>query len=965
MQRPIPPKQKEEYWSSDDEQEAKPLLNEDKAWLDHDNNQPLPPPAPEEPGMVETPPEPPRLPDILDQLIILIHDLEVAQSSVPHEQQYTSISRRLRIYTTVFTVFALSAVVVPTLLITLLKDLAYQHWDDYFAEQTTKIDLQKAIIANFEKQIVEKQQSYVNLFTPLFNLLSSFYESWRKSEHNCDGYSHYYDDIPLLDYATKFNPEFFCNIEDSAPDGCLDIAKGGCHALYKYSDDYEVYRKIFDSFNDWRATIGYKRDQKNKLIRLESDLANSTWLTRLNPAVVAPVAVVTGLFIIGGIIAAIKYRSTRVNHRKTQDAFYEVRNCAPYMLTPEMKTSMARLGIAVIPEMHIDELLEQVKATAAFYQQRRSRRLAFLSIFSERNHAATGLGLFIQHKIGKILLRNILEEVHLLQPKPRPVTTPAPMAEEPEPSPVPAPDMMVAVKKYKRPHRSDNMVHADDVDLQPLITAVRNKDHAFFMTWVERGYLLSWADHYTHKTLLEHLGEDGDMAGIEFVMQFYSRIAHVPMLKDAVKGAAAANQSIDFIFSLPHADLYYGQALEGARTGGNDVLRAQILARMGNVDVAAYIHDMARGAAITGDEVAISDYIASEEDYPDIHISILEGAATGGHDHIVEKYLRTYTRADDIRPYQVALNAAAAAGDAALVTRILFIYDECLGDRVTECLLVTEALETAAANGHVCLVQDMIARVKLLGLPHNGEASVLNTALLACLESQRYVVAKFLIQAGAELMYAISEENTKDWSDAAFIRMFRELGEPALCYQFASHYDLNTSSYDARKLLPLLLTAYKVHDSNDIDLEAYFGNKEHVRVTQPFNRLHNEIKNIILHTLISYLQSNCKVHEERASDLHDVISMMTSIESIYLLLQEELALLQGNSKKIPDVKSDSIFVRLAATPHSTGHGLFPQSSFLAYLEKCIEVFEGYRLLDEQVGAMLDNEAKYTPRRMLG
>jgi hypothetical protein len=619
---------------------------------------------------------------------------------------------------------------------------------------------------------------------------------------------------------------------------------------------------------------------------------------------------------------------------------------------PELKSFITNLDVNA---NEVNQVIAKLEQCARTVKVRRDARIAFLGIAHGKNKSH---GL---HDIFKQLDRNIkkhifkyaglipsLDEIaelsHEVQRQAH-IADPGPVIHKQTAD--------EAMQDYK-----SQTLHEHHVDLKPLIAAVKHRDAKYLSMWRDQGYQLTWRDQRTNKTLLEHLGEDCDLGSIKFVYSFYSIRSYPPDLSDAVKGAAAANRSFDMICAIPNYPRCVGSALQGARGGCHYDLLNRIQQEMGDVDFGEYKCDLARGAAIAGDEDALQGYLDSVADNSNILYPILEGLVSGRHDELVKKYLLLTADDNYLKHCLSVIAEASKIGNIKLIFEILFVINEQNMEEGFVRELVAEAIITASGNAQIALLHDMLAFAKLIGINLKDVNGPLHAALRVSITSHRFQTAKLLLSTGAKIDIAFDHYSTCYWSEAEFIRIFRGLDEPMLCLAFAKLYDSDIEDEDG-KIFPLLKYAYDMQGLNDDDFVKELSYMEPGKIKIEPDRYIAELKNNLLRHITDYLQSPCKRHGERAINLHDVIDMMTSIDSIYTVLMYELKLMQGATAQSGKAKNGSMFARLVAMPHSTSHGFFHHSfpDFIDMLEKCIATIKDYRFIPA-VNNILEQEERH-------
>lgn len=934
----LPPKEKEEV--SDTEasaQETERLLDdapaENRSLLDDFEI------------IVDTPP------DLHDQIAACIAYLEEIKLQMSDEVVTQSLTRKIRIYGTVGLIFAMAAVATPTLLFTLLKNVMYESWDDYAARMNPDIVyLRDKTIPFIQADVNRLTQEYRNTYSTYLTWLGDYYEAWRgnppadPTDLVCEE-SSVAKEKPLLDFAMLHGYNFFCEERERDKDShydlssaCWNIVNSGCQAAQQHrntTDAIELAKKAKETREADLAA--FKKLLADDLHQLES----STWLSRVNLRIALPVlgaSLVTIAICSWAAISAIRKSSATAKERKK---CYQLDDLVA--AESGVHALIQRLDIKITPEMSIDKLIRKLKKKAEYYKQRRDARVAFLCAGKKQKPGSLNDRFF---KECRHQLPFILKHAGLLPGGAATVTAPA-NAE---------PDGMteVFVEEPQRVNMDDDnyremKLRDDQVNLRPLMAAIRNRDTRFIMSWCEQGYLLSWPDHATHKTLLEHLGEEADFESMDFVIWFYKTYFQYPDMSDAVRGAAAANRSVDEIFAIKTSIRYCEEALQAAQQNGHYDLVSGISQKMIDNNIQGNINYAIRAAAINGNEAMFALYLEDIEAFPNAPAIILEGLVIGRQEQLVEKYLRLAV--EDPEEYQndldIIIYTAARSGNSDLVMKILSWHREASGDAAIEREITATALLAAAEHGQTVLLLDMMAHAIILGMDFESADSPLHAALNACLESQRYSAARMLIHQGAQLDIALVRENTRHWSDAKFMRMFRGIANPFLCFTFARVFDADAVDGE-RKIMPLLLLCYDLQNESEEKLAAVFETLTAEGVDVGLARITAEIKHFLLEELSGYMQQ--KGNDPRTNEIYEKICILESIESIYQLLTRELERCTAEKNRLPQ---PSRFARFA--------GLFHRQApdFSQTLEKCLSLIEAYRY-HPVIDDMLEKAGKQRP-----
>ena len=541
--------------------------------------------------------------------------------------------------------------------------------------------------------------------------------------------------------------------------------------------------------------------------------------------------------------------------------------------------------------------------------------------------------------------------------------------------------------------QSRKLVNGSHFDLEPVLLAVRQRNTAVLLKMVDQGYLPIWADHITHKTLQERLGEDGDIESIRFAHRFFSQFNFHTEIDDAFLGAAATNHSLEFLESISDLRDHTTTAVIGAAKGKHRKLIEELVNRNGYVNVAYTVF----GAAMAGDDgFASSQYLKAGSHHVFATELYLRGAALSGHAVIVERLL---TKDSD---YRIAMIAAAERGNAKLVAKIFSIHTCCrVGDKAALQTLIQTGLIAAARHGKTDLVLDFFARARLIGMDLN--VNTLPQALSDSLLTHRYAIAKLLLQHGASLQHVVPTD--REFSLPEMIRMFTAFADPELCYHIASVYD-RSEHRGTRQLLPVMKTVYGLDEFNfnDVELDLYINNKPLVTwlishkhgnilpkdllaflgsyltmpphvASQSMQLNQHQIKNfmeklqqhqsqpVITRTLVEpcpdpvtveikrkisaeleqFIQSSDSNLKNRAQDLQTVINELWCIESVFMQIKDQLV--QGvKYQKIANAQS--IFDRLVERPAAPRRSFFhapkdPSRNLIRSLENCLAFFADY------------------------
>ena len=367
--------------------------------------------------------------------------------------------------------------------------------------------------------------------------------------------------------------------------------------------------------------------------------------------------------------------------------------------------------------------------------------------------------------------------------------------------------------------------------LTPVLNAVRSRDIDYLNACIKQDYLFSWPDHYTHKTLLEQLGEDGDVDSIHFLIDHYDCD-----LSDAVKGAAAANHPIELILSIGIGNFtdYIAHAFEGAAKGRHRQL-LDTLSSLVDDRLRAYAPYIVRGAAEAGDIATVNFYrelykhVNYEKPELELHHAYITGAALGGHADLVVAALKEYSSfrrksRDNLNgyysgsreDYYYAIAAAAQRGNKGLVAKIFTFFYFYFHADVKK--LYMFALVAAAQYGHVDVVMDIL---KLSKMSQDWIGDGKNPALTASLQNQRYPVAKILFQSSIYL-----NEFYFFFSEDSLSHMFQVFADAELCYRIAANHDRHHDNKYTMKQLPIMKKVYGLTAYDDVALAGYFKSPE-------------------------------------------------------------------------------------------------------------------------------------------
>ena len=541
---------------------------------------------------------------------------------------------------------------------------------------------------------------------------------------------------------------------------------------------------------------------------------------------------------------------------------------------------------------------------------------------------------------------------------------------------IPLPSEVVASKP--------DVINTRTFYLTPVRHAAQNRDIDYLNACTEQDYLFSWPDHYTHKTLLEQLGEEGDVDTIHFLNEHYDCD-----LGDAVKGAAAANHPIELILYIGDLNEYAAYAFEGAAKGRHRQLLNTLSSFVDN-QLEDYAADIVRGAAEAGDTETVKFYrdLFSHKPQLKLHHAYITGAALGGHADLVETALkecrdevqtslRRYGWLGNRRDYYYAIAAAAQRGDRGLVAKIFtFFYCYPLADIKK---LYESALVIAA---QYCQIDVMMDILQMQEMCHEWLEidSVKNKALIACLTKQRFEAAKVLYQTND---YKNEMSSCVPFLEEEFSHMFQVFADAELCYCIAATYD---RFHDASLMMPIMKKVYGLTAYDDAALAGYFKSPElktwlenRAAITQQYHLPKDvftligsyltkpskkkppqiqsltqaqadnmlkmmtvdssklqltsvdpvpdpvtlEIKNKILLELKNYLQTKWIYYPYRAKALMTMVSKLWSMESIYMWLKDQLSILTGE----PDDRNPESFEllpldQLKTIPTVTGHSFF-------------------------------------------
>lgn len=275
---------------------------------------------------------------------------------------------------------------------------------------------------------------------------------------------------------------------------------------------------------------------------------------------------------------------------------------------------------------------------------------------------------------------------------------------------------------------------------------------------------------------------------------------------------------------------------------------------------------------------------------------------------------------------------------------------------------------------------------------------MLTLGLAEAVKTKRYKMVKLLLMLGANKGKVVADESDFSIKAPTLLQMFRAFADSVLCYHIVRAYDFRS----AIPLNLFRRAYPEFGALNDIEIDAYFKNKELVTwllhadelkqivglpkdillligsyltlpdkappVTQPldYRSIANilitidhikklplkkrecvtllpdpvvvELKQKMTETLQKYLRGKALYHRQEALDLLIAIEKLWSIQSIYMILTEQRALLSGPPDKNAR-EQNTIFTRLAARPRLTVHSIFSQlglqPDYIDTLDACL------------------------------
>ncbi|MCB1827517.1 MAG: hypothetical protein KDH94_03745, partial [Coxiellaceae bacterium] len=138
-------------------------------------------------------------------------------------------------------------------------------------------------------------------------------------------------------------------------------------------------------------------------------------------------------------------------------------------------------------------------------------------------------------------------------------------------------------------------------------------------------------------------------------------------------------------------------------------------------------------------------------------------------------------------------------------------------------------------------------------------------------------------------------------------------------------------------------------DRQDMGMFVYF--RDQVRKHKPVSEQEvpdpkieavNAIKTKLLAQIDLYLKSMFNFHSERAKALYTSIEALTSIDSIQVLIEQQIELMNAFPSKSTVDKPQPPLERLAWQPSRTGYALFKVSTdYLSTLDSCMTIVNEY------------------------
>lgn len=522
-----------------------------------------------------------------------------------------------------------------------------------------------------------------------------------------------------------------------------------------------------------------------------------------------------------------------------------------------------------------------------------------------------------------------------------------------------------------------NTIHEDKVDLTLVLQAVQTKDEEKLQGFIDQGYQLAWKDHATHKTLPEILGERFDLEAIDW-LRSKEMCKKVWLNEKAIEGAAFANKSLTQIEQIADLKYYYPFAYYGAAKGGHEKLIDDIRAKLrgDGRDPDLNNHFIVSGATEANHHAIPLYKYATSRDY---NQGRMVGAARGGDEEVVLQMLKNHTlyRDESIRDqsgysiaYKVAIENAAANGHARLIAKVFSYQDQRQYTMENPKRLIGEGLWAAAYNGHDNLVFDLIGRLKLYcnnQLAGEDFRDAVNQAFHGAIEGGRYKLVRKLFKTldNPKLCYQIAylcedDENSQrkdliplvneiygftitrlallscsDPSVATFLGIYHRLVVP-LTQDLAFHvakFAVSDPKVDRQHMQMFVNFRKQVGEYKPVSKQE---------VPDPKIEAVNAIKTKLLAQIDLYLKSMFNFHSERAKALYTSIEALTTIDSIQILIEQQIELMNAFPSKSTVDKPQPPLERLARQSSRTGYALFKVSTdYLSTLDSCMAIINQY------------------------
>jgi len=380
------------------------------------------------------------------------------------------------------------------------------------------------------------------------------------------------------------------------------------------------------------------------------------------------------------------------------------------------------------------------------------------------------------------------------------------------------------------------IIDENQFNLGPVLAAAQTRSPIIMQDCFDQGYRYSWCDHQSHKTLYEVLGEQFDLATI----QFLNTLIQTPRqqyLNQAVMGAAFANRSLSEINSISPLDMSNAHAMKGAAKGMHRNLLNEIRKAIGEERVAMNAHFIMLGAAMANDQALLSScYYASKSNNTYLLLCQIRGATRGGHLQEVKKLLERHFLWGEgaIKVFGKSIAYSSVCVSAASMNNMKLIAETLndLNSRQSTMeyppAIIIECLSEAAFHGHRDLVFNCLNVIKSFCRFNDAEQCYkdgFKSAIQGAIEGNRIKLATQLIQSNPDI------ETVASAITGAKAPLFRSLNNPELCYTIAYLHDNLHTSIGTERLAEIVNQVFQLTPMSESANQFYFRCLEETKGT--------------------------------------------------------------------------------------------------------------------------------------